>query len=180
MIVALMILRFDTTSITTIGVLVGVVVIAAGINEFILASLIDDGWRWLHAIAGVLFVIVGVVALFSPGDTFWLLAALIGWFLLFKGAFDIIAAFASKAINDLWWITLVIGIAEVLLAFWAAGGFGRKAVLLVIWAAAAALGRGITEIITAFGLRKLGEDAMDDTLPPGAPGVAMGRSPVVV
>ena len=154
MVLSLIILRFNTASIVTIGILVGCVVIAAGVNEFIAGSLSETGWRWLHYVLGALFLVVGVIALFSPADTFWAMAALIGWFLLFKGTFDIIISFMTKNENEMWWLTLIVGILELMLAFWAAGGFGNKVVLLLIWAAAACLARGITEFVRAFSLRK--------------------------
>jgi len=154
LIVSLIILRFNTASIVTIGILVGSVIIAAGINEFIAGSLSESGWRWLNYVLGALFVVVGVIALFSPADTFWAMAALIGWFLLFKGTFDIIISFVTKNENELWWLTLIVGIIELMLAFWAAGGFGNRLVLLLIWAAAASLARGVTEFVRAFALRR--------------------------
>jgi uncharacterized membrane protein HdeD (DUF308 family) len=152
LIVALIILRFDTRSIATVAFLFGAIAIVAGFNEFFAAAAVRS-WRWLHFLMGVLFVIVGVVALFDPGATFWALASIIGWFLLFKGAFDIIMAISTRMENDVWWLLLITGIVELLIAFWAAGGWGRRFVLLIIWAAVAALTRGITEIITAFHLR---------------------------
>ena len=155
MVLSLIILRFNTASIVTIGILVGCVVIAAGVNEFIAGSLSDSGWRWMHYALGALFLIVGVIALFSPADTFWAMAALIGWFLLFKGTFDIIISFMTKNENEMWWLTLIVGILELMLAFWAAGGFGNKVALLLIWAAAACLARGVTEFVRAFSLRKM-------------------------
>lgn len=155
MILSLIILRFDTASIVTIGVLVGAIILAAGINEFFMGAVSTSGWKWLHFVLGALFVITGIVALFAPGRTFWAMAAIIGWFLLFKGTFDIIMAFATKSENELWWLTLIVGILELMLAFWAAGGFGNKVLLLVIWAAAACLARGVTEIIQAFAMRRV-------------------------
>jgi uncharacterized membrane protein HdeD (DUF308 family) len=155
LVLSLIILRFNTASIVTIGILVGCVIIAAGVNEFIAGGVERSGWRWLHFTLGVLFLIVGVIALFSPADTFWAMAALIGWFLLFKGTFDIVISFMTKNENDLWWLTLVVGILELMLAFWAAGGFGNKVVLLLVWAAAACLARGVTEFVRAFALRKV-------------------------
>lgn len=154
MILALIILRFNTASIVTIGVLVGAVILAAGINELFTGSVIKSGWRWLHLALGVLFIVIGTIAMFSPGRTFWAMAMLIGWFLLFKGTLDIVMAFVTKADNELWWLGLVVGIIEVILAFWAAGGYGRSVVLLIAWAAGGALARGVTEFIMAFRLRK--------------------------
>jgi uncharacterized membrane protein HdeD (DUF308 family) len=60
----------------------------------------------------------------------------------------------TKNENEMWWLTLIVGIVELTLAFWAAGGFGNKVVLLLIWAAAACLARGVTEFVRAFALRK--------------------------
>ena len=47
----------------------------------------------------------------------------------------------------------MIGIAELLIGFWAAAYFGRSVILLVAWVGARALLRGITEILLAFKLR---------------------------
>jgi uncharacterized membrane protein HdeD (DUF308 family) len=152
LILSLIILRMNTASITTVAILFGSLAIVAGINEVLIASAVTS-WRWVHIALGVLFVVTGIIALFNPGATFWALASIIGWFLLFKGTFDIIMSILTRPENELWWLGLVTGILEVLVAFWAAGGFGRKFVLLIIWAAAAALARGITEIVTAFRLR---------------------------
>jgi 5-methyltetrahydropteroyltriglutamate--homocysteine methyltransferase len=49
--------------------------------------------------------------------------------------------------------TLVLGIVQILLGFWAAGDFGRKTILLIVWVGAVALIRGISQIITAFTIR---------------------------
>jgi uncharacterized membrane protein HdeD (DUF308 family) len=50
----------------------------------------------------------------------------------------------------------VLGIVEILLGFWAAGDFGRKTILLLVWVGAAALIRGISQIIAAFAIRSFG------------------------
>ena len=57
--------------------------------------------------------------------------------------------------SDLWWITLIVGVAEILLAFWAAGNFGREAVLLVVWVGAAALAHAVTDFVLAARLYDL-------------------------
>ena len=103
-------------------------------------------------------MITGFVAFFHPGGTFAMLAAFIGWYLLFKGMLDIIVAFATKEANDAWWLGLIIGIVEIILGFWAAGSFGRSAALLIFFVGAIALTRGITDIVLAFRLRKLSHE----------------------
>ncbi len=109
----------------------------------------------MHGLLGVLFVLVGIYALWNPYDTFATLAALVGFFLLIKGIFDISAAFITKDEFELWWMQLVIGLIEILLAFWVAGDFKEKAILLVIYVGIIALARGITEIFVAFKLKGL-------------------------
>ena len=64
------------------------------------------------------------------------LASLVAWVLLFKGIFDIAVAIVTHETVRLWWLGLIIGIVEILLAFWAAGYFRGSALLLVVWVAA--------------------------------------------
>jgi uncharacterized membrane protein HdeD (DUF308 family) len=154
------ILTPDITSLETISVLAGLVLLFAAANE--LAALFAmRGWRWLHALFAALFFVGGVYALIRPLETFLALAALIGWFLLFSGTFKIVNALALRDVLPLWWVGLVAGIIEVLIGFWAAGYPGRSIYLLVIWVGIMALMRGVTEIVLAFELRKL-----RDVLPP--------------
>ena len=84
-------------------------------------SLRHADWRWLHVAFGIIAIIAGVAALVWPGQTFLVLAAIIGWYVLFAGIFDIAASFAIQDEVDLWWLQLILGIAQVLIGFWAIG-----------------------------------------------------------
>ena len=152
---SLIVFRFDIHTVTAVGIAVGALCIAAGVNEFMRLSVSTPGWKIFHIIFGVLFVLVGIVALAYPHRTFAEVAAIFSFFLLFKGIFDAFASLALRSELDLWWIGLIVGTAEILLAFWAAGNFGREAVLLVVWVGAAALARGVMELALAFRLRTL-------------------------
>ena len=57
---SLIIFRFDITSVTTIGILFGVVAIMAGLNEFMAITVSTTGWKIAHGILGVIFVLVGI------------------------------------------------------------------------------------------------------------------------
>jgi uncharacterized membrane protein HdeD (DUF308 family) len=151
-IVAWAVLRFDLTTVAAISILAGVVILMAGCAE-LFNTFVASSWKWLHAILGGVFIITGCIALFRPGGTFAMLAAFVGWYLLFKGLLDVILAFATKDVNEAWWLGLIIGIIEIGLGFWAAGQFGRSAALLVLFVGAIALTRGITDIVLAFRLR---------------------------
>jgi uncharacterized membrane protein HdeD (DUF308 family) len=154
---ALVIFRFDITSAASIAILFGIVAIVAGVDEFMAIGVSTTGWKIVHGILGVIFVLVGIFAFIEPGSTFQALAALIGFFFLFKGVFDIAVAFATKGENDLWWLQLVVGLIEIGLAFWVSGSFRDKAILLLVYVGIVALSKGITDIMLAFKLRSVKE-----------------------
>ena len=150
-------LRFDVTSIATVGALLGVILIMAGANEFAIMSI--PGWRWLHAILGVLFIGGGIWAFIHPINAFYELAAILGFLLLLKGTLDIATAFMTKEINDLWWLGLVVGVLEILLAFWASQQFfAPRAALILLWVGFFAMFRGFTEIFLAFQIRRASKE----------------------
>ena len=152
--VTLIILNLNTESVTAIAILFGFVAIGAGISEFFAMGASTTGWKIAHGFLGVIFIVAGVVAFFRPAGTFAALAAIVAWVLLFKGTFDIVLAFVSHPAH-LWWVGLIVGVIEILVAFWAAGYFRGSAILLVAWVAALTLLRGVTEIVMAFRLRQL-------------------------
>ena len=152
---ALLVFQWDYTTVYAISILFGVVAMIAGLNEFMAISYSTTGWKWVHGLLGVLFVLLGIWALWNPYDAFSTLAALVGVFLLIKGIFDITVAFVTKGQFELWWLQLVVGLIEILLAFWVAGDFRQKAILLVVYVGIIALARGISEIFVAFKLKGL-------------------------
>jgi len=152
---ALLVFQWDYTTVYAISILFGVVALVAAMNEFMAITYSTTGWKWVHGLLGVLFVLVGIWALWNPYDTFQTLAALVGVFLLIKGIFDVSVAFMTKDEFELWWLQLVVGLIELLLAFWVAGNFREKAILLVVYVGIIALSRGITELFVAFKLKGL-------------------------
>jgi len=150
---ALIVFQWDYTTVSAISYLFGVVAIIAGVNELFEITVSTTGWKIVHGILGVLFIVVGFYAIWHPYDTFATLAALVGLFLLFRGIFDITVAFVTKDEFELWWLQLIAGIAQILLAFWVAGNWQNKAILLVVYVGIVALMRGITEIFLAFKLK---------------------------
>ena len=152
---AVILLRFDYTTVSAISVLFGIVAIAAGILEIGVLILAAGWWKLLHAILAVVFIVAGVVAFVHPGNTFAALAAVFSFFLVIAGTFDIVIAISVRHEIDVWWVQLVTGIIEVLLGFWAAGYYGRSAVLLIAWVAAIAILRGVRDIVLAFRVREV-------------------------
>jgi len=152
---SLLVFQWDYTTVYAISILFGIVALVAGVNEFFQIVVSSTGWKIVHGILGVLYVVVGVWALVNPRSAFTTLAALVAFFLLFKGIFDLTVAFMTKDEFDLWWLQLILGIVEILLAFWVAGSFRTSAIFLVAYVGIIALSRGITELFVAFKLRGL-------------------------
>jgi uncharacterized membrane protein HdeD (DUF308 family) len=157
MVVGLIVLRFDYTTVSAISILFGIVAIAAGVLEIFALILARGWWKVLHVVLSIVFFIAGIVAFIHPGDTFAALAAVFSFFLIFAGTFDIISAIAARREIEVWWLQLIGGTIEVVLGFWAAGYYGRSAVLLVAWVAAFTLIRGVRDIVLAFRIREVQE-----------------------
>jgi uncharacterized membrane protein HdeD (DUF308 family) len=155
MLVALILLRFDYTSVSAISLLFGFVAVAAGVVEIGVIFLADGWWKLLHAVLALVFIVAGIVAFIHPGNTFAALAAVFSFFLIFAGTFDIIMSIAARHEIEVWWLQLIGGIIEVALGFWAAGYYGRSAILLVAWVAVFAIVRGVRDIVLAFRVREI-------------------------
>jgi uncharacterized membrane protein HdeD (DUF308 family) len=153
LIISVMVLRFTPASINTVGILLGVLFLLAGFNEFMVGS-VGHSWRWAHVLLGILFIIGAIWAFARPFNAFWSLASVLGLLLIFKGTLDIIAAVVTRDVNPSWWLGLVTGILELILGFWASQqAFPARGALLLLWVGFFALFRGISEIVTSFELR---------------------------
>jgi uncharacterized membrane protein HdeD (DUF308 family) len=159
MLLALIVLRFDYTSVSAISILFGIVALIAGALEIGVTIVADGWWKILHGLLAVVFIVAGIVAFVHPGDTFRALAAVFSFFLIFAGTFDIIESISVRREFEVWWLQLIGGIVELALGFWAAGYYGRSAVLLVAWVAAIAVIRGVVNIVLAFRVREIQHEA---------------------
>jgi uncharacterized membrane protein HdeD (DUF308 family) len=155
MLVALIVLRFDYTSVSAISILFGIVAIAAGVLEAGVMFIANGWWKLLHGLLALVFIVTGIVAFIHPGNTFAALAAVFSFFLVFAGTADIIIAIATRHEIEVWWLQLIAGIVELAIGLWAAGYYGRSAILLVAWVGAIAIIRGVRDIVLAFRIREL-------------------------
>ena len=134
--IALVILQFDSASVTTVGILVGLMFVLAGVENVALAR-VPWGPRWISALFAVLFLIVGI------------------WWMT--------RSFAERPVDPLWWLGLISGILMTGLAFWTAGQFFvERAYVLLVFAGFWALMQGITDISRAFTVRRLHETLGED------------------
>ena len=156
--VALVILQFDQASVTTVGVLVGLMFLALGIENLALARL-DVPMRWAWALFGVLFLVSAIVCFVDPTDTFAGLADMLGFLFLVVGVWWMVRAFLERAISPLWWLGLISGILMTALAFWTSGQFFiEKAYVLLVFAGIWALMQGMITIVRAFEIRAVRDE----------------------
>jgi uncharacterized membrane protein HdeD (DUF308 family) len=157
--ISLVILRFTTTSITTIGILIGVMFTVAAITEFMVVGMTHGGWKAVHAILGVIFVLGAIWGYANPKNAFWALASVLGFVIVIYGVVELTESIMTRAVNPLWWLGLTAGILLILLGFWTSQQLVTvKADLLIFYAGLFALFRGIGQIVTAFQVHHLGED----------------------
>jgi uncharacterized membrane protein HdeD (DUF308 family) len=168
LIYAFIVLSFTYKTVWAVVIFAAVAFIFTGIGEFVLATVLES-WQWLHALAGVLCIAAGIIALVWPGQTFLVLAAIIGWFLLFRGTFNIVESLFIKDYIEQWWLILITGILQLAIGFWAVGYSGRSIAVLVVWVGAWALTEGIMNIWAAFRIRSVNRQAGTLAEPPAAP-----------
>ena len=150
---SLVVLQFDGSSITMVGIIAGVMFAVASAQQFLLTALADR-LRWVWAIFGGLFAVAAVICFIHPESTFAALADILGFLFASVGTWWVILAFMFKLATSLWWLDLVGGIMMLVLAFWTSGQFFiEKAYTLLVFAGIWALMHGVTDIVWAFRLR---------------------------
>jgi uncharacterized membrane protein HdeD (DUF308 family) len=153
--ISVVVLKFNDASVTTVGVLTGVMFLLLAAQDFAAAT-VDPARRWLWLIFGAMLTGAGVVALIEPVATFADFADILGFVFLLIGVRWITQAFLERAFNDLWWLTLISGILMTVMAFWVSGlFFVERAYTLLIFAGVWALVTGVTSVVRAFQIRSL-------------------------
>jgi uncharacterized membrane protein HdeD (DUF308 family) len=164
LLVAWLVLRMNVTSLTTVGVLLGVLFLIAGVNEAGLGSMVSGGWKVWYYVMAAIFIIAGIWALIDPIGTFFALASVLGLVLIFYGSFEIVRSVASRRVNPYWGFGLAAGILLILLAFWVSGSdrvyaLAQRTYLILFWVGLFALFKGFSQIFLAFSIRHAGKDA---------------------
>jgi uncharacterized membrane protein HdeD (DUF308 family) len=152
---SLVILQFDQASVTTVGIIIGLLFVASGIQQLVLAA-VADRLRWLWAIFGVLFLAAGVICFINPESTFAGLADILGFLFLTVGVWWAVEAFVQRDVNPVWWLGLISGVLMLIMAFWTSGQFFiEKAYTLLVFAGIWAMMHGFGDIAKAFVVRSV-------------------------
>lgn len=158
LLIAWVVLRLNETSVATVGALIGVVFILAGLSQAALGALMMGGWKVWHYVMAFIFLLGGLWGFIEPIDTFFALASVLGLILIFYGVFEIVQAVALREVSAYWWIGLVTGALLILLAFLVSSSdrayaLQERAYLILFWVGLFALFRGFNLIMLAFGIR---------------------------
>jgi uncharacterized membrane protein HdeD (DUF308 family) len=155
--ISVVILQFDEASAATVGAIAGVMLIYAGVEYFFAGSMAAR-LRWLWYLFSGFLVVGGMVALFYPTRTFFAIANILGFMMVFVGVMWIVEAFLARDFNDLWWLGLVAGILTMGLGFWLSGQFLiTQAEALLVFAGVWAMMRGILDITGFFAMRSVAD-----------------------
>ncbi|MDT7709587.1 MAG: hypothetical protein QOG20_5194 [Pseudonocardiales bacterium] len=165
--IAWLVLRANVTSLATVGVLVGVVFLVAAAAEGGLGTIMIGGWKVLHFALAVVFLLGAIWSFVQPIYTFFALASMLGLLLFLQGFSYIARSLALRNESPFWWVGLTCGVLIVLLAVWVSTSdrtwaLAGRAVFILLWVGFMAIFRGISDLVLAFELRRLGTEAADE------------------
>ena len=158
LVASLIILQFNSASITTVSIIIGTMFVFAAIQQFVLAFLADS-MRWLWLLFGALFAIAGLVTFINPAETFAGFADILGFAFLTVGVWWVVRALLERDGDGIWWLTLLSGILMIVMAFWTSGQlFIEKVYTLLVFAGAWAMMHGLGDIFRSFRIRALRDE----------------------
>jgi hypothetical protein len=147
----------------------------------VLRALAGTRTWWLNAGMAVLFTATGVIVLLDRDSTYTTPAALIGWFLMVRGAVDVAVSTMNRGVDRTWGLLLSLGVVQAGLGFFAASPLSRTADLVIVTLGAVGLLRSVADLVTALRLREVSAVRHDVLhLPPereaGVAGYSAGRT----
>ena len=150
------IIIFNDWTVGDLAVFIGFLLIFRGI--FTTFSIpIDGSARTWSVVLGLIEIGVGVAVFAWPGQTLLVVAAFIGWFLLFGGIMAIVGSLSGRRVLPYWGVILALGIIEVGVAFYLLDRPGLTLVAAVLAIGLSALLYGVVEIVLAFEIKHMPE-----------------------
>ncbi len=141
----------------------GPVILFGALTEAVRALALTRTWG-LNAGMAVVFAATGGLLL-ADGTSSWATpGALVGWFLMVRGAADLTIGMLSRESDRIWGLYAVLGVVEAGVGFHGAGPFGRTAEIVLVVLAGAALLRGIADLVAALRLREASAAARAERL----------------
>jgi uncharacterized membrane protein HdeD (DUF308 family) len=137
-----------------LAVFLGALLIFRGI--FTMFSVpIDGAVRGWSIALGLLETGVGVSVWIWPGPTLLVIAAFVGWYVLFSGIMAIAGAISGRDVIPYWGLMLALGIVETLFSFWLLARPGLTLVATVLAIGLWTMVYGVIEIALSFEVKRL-------------------------
>ena len=154
---AIVILSYHVETLTALAVFTGIVFIAGGTSTIVRASSVRSRHRWLSVLFGLSGMALGVVLLLWPAPTMYVVAVMVGWYLVAMGIVHFVEAL-FHTYERYWWAGMLHGLAEFAIGAWAASYPGKSLSVFATLIGVYALVHGVLETFGAFALRGLERD----------------------
>ncbi|WP_249997898.1 DUF308 domain-containing protein [Actinoplanes sp. M2I2] len=145
------VLRLEPADVVAVA---GPVMFFAALCEVVRALAGTRTW-WVNASLAVLFTATGVVIMLDQGSTYATPAALVGWFLLVRGAVDVAVATMNRGTDRTWGLLVTLGVLQAGLGFYASGPLARTADPVIMTLGALAVLRAVADLVTGLRLREV-------------------------
>jgi uncharacterized membrane protein HdeD (DUF308 family) len=165
------VLRLEPMDIAAVA---GPIVLFGAVGEMLRALAGTRTW-WLNAGLTVLFSATGGLLLWDNQDsTYTTPAALIGWYLLVRGAVDVAVGIMTRGADRTWSLLVTVGVLQVGLGFYSSSSFARTGPLVIVVLGALGTLRAVADLVTALRLREVAGPRKDvlELPPERASGVA--------
>lgn len=142
----------DATLVTT--VFVGWLLIIGGVMQLVGAITMGGGaWRIVHAVLGILYLLVGFNLIADPLSGAITLTLALGLLLIFDGAGRLAAALAQRGDDTLW--MALLGVVNILFGIWLWTGIPVSGLAIGFYAGVLLLVAGVTWISLGIGARRI-------------------------
>jgi uncharacterized membrane protein HdeD (DUF308 family) len=152
-------------TVSDLALVVGVVLVFRGFFTLLTVP-VDGSFRAWSFFYGLIEIGVGIAVWAWPGPTLLVIAAFIGWLLLFRGVMAITGSLTARGVMPAWGLVLAVGILEVLVSFYLLSRPGLTLVATILAIGLVIMFYGVVEIIVAFEVKNLPEhlDQLTQTL----------------
>lgn len=154
------IILFANWTVSDLVVFIGALLVFRGIFTMFSVPIDDSGRGWSIAL-GLLEVGVGIAVWAWPSPTLYVVAAFIGWWVLFTGVMTIAGAITGRDVLPYWGLTLAFGILETLFSFWLLAQPGLTLVAFVFAIGLWSLIYGVVQLVLAFEVKNMSGRAAD-------------------
>src|SRR4029453_8526458 len=127
------------------------------------------GWRVVHVVLSMLFLVSALWAFFQPVGTFFALASVLGLLLLLQGMSSVTQGIALREVSPFWGLTVFSGVLITGLGLWVSTSDGvwtlaARSAFILLWVGCMAVFRGIQDVTIGCTLLHASKQA-DQPLP---------------